>query len=88
MPPKKWAMSSQPPPREQLGRGGVAEDAALLLGEDAVACERAQQPVQRIGVRADLARNLLDRTRAVCEHVRDAQLGHNGDRSGSHSAAH
>jgi hypothetical protein len=73
---------------QQLGRGGVAEDAALLLGEDAVARERAEQAVQRIGVRADLARDLLDRTRPVRERVRDAELGDDGDRTRRHRAAH
>ena len=51
--------------------GVLREDAALLLREDAVARERAQQPVERVGVGAGLAGELLDRSGAFGEDVRD-----------------
>ena len=48
---------------QHVRRLGVAEDAGLLLGEDAVARERAQDAVQRVRVGAGLARELVDRPR-------------------------
>jgi hypothetical protein len=38
----------------------VAEDPGLLLGEDAVARERAQDALQSLGIGADLPRDILD----------------------------
>ena len=75
-PPKRCAKSSQPSPAEQLGRVGVPKDARLLLGEDPLARERAQDAVQRVGVGADLPRDVLDGTRAV----RRAPRRHRGRR--------
>ena len=43
-------------PAEELGGRGVPVDARLDLGEDAVARERAEKALERVGVRPDLAR--------------------------------
>jgi hypothetical protein len=67
--------------REHLRRGRVAEDAGLVLGEDAVARERAQQTVQRVRVGTRLLRQLGHPPRAVGERLRDAQVG--DDREGA-----
>src|SRR5207249_7102190 len=72
---------------QNLGGFGVAEDAGLLLGEDALARERAQEPVERLGVRADLARDLLDRPSAVGERIGHAELGHERRRARAERAS-
>ena len=85
-PPNRCANSCQPSvAAQQLRRLGVAEDARLVLREDAVARERAQDPVQRVGVGARPPREVRDRPRPVGERVRDAEVG--GDRRAPSSSS-
>ncbi len=65
---------------EQVGSRRVAEDAGRVLGKDAVARERPQQPVERVGVRAGVSCQLGHGPRPVGELVCDAELGDDGQR--------
>jgi hypothetical protein len=72
---------------EELGWVGVPKDARLLLREDAVARERAQQPVQRVRIHAGGGSELVDVTRPVTERFLDAQVRDDRERPGSQCAA-
>src|SRR6476646_4044026 len=72
--------------REELRGRRVAEDARLLLGEDPVARERTQEPLQRVSVRARLRRELGDRPRPVREPAGDVELGDERERAGDERA--
>src|SRR5439155_4814324 len=63
-----------------LRRRPVGEDAGLILPEDAVARERAEQSMERVRVRADLARNLVDGSWSVSEGFGDLEIA--DDREG------
>jgi hypothetical protein len=70
-----------------LGGRCVAEDAGSVLCKDAVARERAQQPVERVGVGVCLPCQVGDRPRPVGETVSDAELRDDGQCAGSERAA-
>ena len=70
-----------------LGDVRVAKHARLLLGEDAVARERAQEPVERVRVGAALLCELGHGPRAVGELPGDAQVGDDSERAGDECAA-
>jgi hypothetical protein len=60
---------------EQAFRQGRQDEAALLLGEDADACQRPQQSVKRPRVRPGGFGKVLRRPGTVLEKFGDAQLG-------------
>ena len=68
-------------PEELCGDLGVPKDTRFLLGEDAVARERAQQPVERVRVGAALFGELGHGARAAGELLRDAQVGDDPERA-------
>src|SRR4029079_18417357 len=76
------------PPAAKPGRGpGVPEAAGLLLGEEAFARERAQEPVQRVGVSVDFAGDLCDRAGPLRQRLGHAELRHDRDRARAERAS-
>ena len=59
---------------KNLRRFRVLEHTRLGLGEDPVACQRAQQPLEGVRIRAGLAGELRDGFRTVRERVRDSEI--------------
>ena len=59
---------------EQFRDFGVSENAGLLLREDSVARQSAQDSVQGLGIRAVLLRKLGDRARTDGESVGYAEV--------------
>jgi hypothetical protein len=82
-------MGERGPPAvdEELGGSGVAEDARLLLGEDAITRERAQEAVEDVGVDPGLARELVHRPRPFRERSRDLEVDHDRERLRRHRSA-
>ena len=59
---------------EQFRGFGVAENAGLVLREDSVARQSAQDAVEGVGIRAVLLRKLGDRARTTGESVGHAEV--------------
>jgi hypothetical protein len=72
---------------QQVGHGGVLEDARRRLGEDPVARERAQDAIQRVRVGACVARELIDAAWAAGQGVRDSEVGRECERARHKRAA-
>jgi hypothetical protein len=69
-------------PPQRRGEGRELEAAGFGLGEDALAGEEAEHAVQRRGVRAGRARQLLDAPRAVRQQVGEPELRGDVQRQG------
>jgi hypothetical protein len=67
--------------RQQLRRGRVAKNTGGRLLKDAVAGERPQHPVQRVGVHTPLARKRLVAPRASSQRLRQTQVGGEPERT-------
>src|SRR5437868_6817719 len=61
--------------QQELGRRGVAEDAPFLLGEDALARERTEEPMKGVRVGAGFTCEVLDRPGSCGEGLWNPEAG-------------
>ena len=87
-PPNRCANSRQPsPPAAAPTPACCANDARLVLLEDAVARERAQQAVERVGIGVRPRARALRRPRPVSERLGDTEIGDDPERLRRHRPA-